>query len=55
MSLIFNSDDHYDSYMKLKSALPDRYQRDIEHLSLIYLLTGNKELKQKALPYYKPL
>ena len=54
MSLVFVSDDHRESFQEIRSTLPDRYKQDIEHISLIYLLTGNEELKRKALPYYKP-
>ncbi|GGK33170.1 hypothetical protein GCM10010965_27500 [Caldalkalibacillus thermarum] len=54
MIIPFTSKEHEKTFFKMRSDLPDEYKNNIEHLSLIYLLSGNEELRQKALPYYKP-
>ena len=54
MIINFVSREHEKGFFDMRSALPEQYKNDIEHLSVIYLLSGNEELKRKALPYYRP-
>jgi hypothetical protein len=50
----FLSKDHAVHFGQLRSMLPERYRNNKEHLTLVYLISGNEELRQKAFPYYKP-
>lgn len=48
---LFVNFEHQKRFMELRQQLNEKYMMDKQWISLVFLVSGNKELEQKILPY----
>lgn len=52
MNVKYSSLDHKHDFLEMRRNIPEHYRFDKECLSVIFLMTGNKELNEKIAPYF---